>query len=280
MIAILRNLARYVYRHLLPRDAKNCLRLWMMFDERHKPAEVIRSFPERRVMVLAPHMDDEVVACGGTLRKHVLTGAKVTIVFLTDGRAGDPTLRDRNLTATQRRRAEEALSQRRKQESRQAANILGYDDLVFLDRPDGDLTTDVDTKQRIGLLLEQRQPQLIYLPCPLELHPDHWVASRLFAQVVAEGGPEFVPDIVCRAYEAWTPLLPNRLVDITDVFDLKMQALQQFASQLEHVDYVRTTSGLNAFRSVTQDGRGFVEAFYEGTAAQHAQLIQRYDQGQ
>src|SRR5262249_10607426 len=37
------------------------------------------------VVVLAPHIDDETISCGGTLRNHVLKGDKVTIIFLTDG---------------------------------------------------------------------------------------------------------------------------------------------------------------------------------------------------
>ena len=41
-----------------------------------------------RIVVLAPHMDDEVIGCGGTLARHVACGAEVTIVFLTDGRRG------------------------------------------------------------------------------------------------------------------------------------------------------------------------------------------------
>ena len=41
-----------------------------------------------KVMVLAPHMDDETIGCGGTLARHVRAGASVTVVFLTDGRHG------------------------------------------------------------------------------------------------------------------------------------------------------------------------------------------------
>src|ERR1700722_16160488 len=40
------------------------------------------------VVVLAPHMDDEVIGCGGTLARHVAAGAKITVIFLTDGRHG------------------------------------------------------------------------------------------------------------------------------------------------------------------------------------------------
>src|SRR4249920_3854166 len=41
-----------------------------------------------RILVLAPHMDDEVIGCGGTLVRHIRNGAEVTIVFMTNGRYG------------------------------------------------------------------------------------------------------------------------------------------------------------------------------------------------
>jgi hypothetical protein len=42
----------------------------------------------RRIVVLAPHMDDEVIGCGGTLYKHIQGGAIVTVIYMTDGRYG------------------------------------------------------------------------------------------------------------------------------------------------------------------------------------------------
>src|SRR5882757_7184185 len=45
-----------------------------------------------RVVVLAPHMDDETIGCGGTLALHAQRGAEITVVFMTDGRAGSTEL--------------------------------------------------------------------------------------------------------------------------------------------------------------------------------------------
>ena len=270
---VFRAAARLVYRRLLPQGAKNSLRVWTMLDVPDCPPEVVESFDEARVLVLAPHMDDEVVGCGGTLRRHILAGARVTVVFLTDGRSSDPHIAERCHSEAEIREAEAALCVQRKQEAGEAARILGYDDLVFLERPDGALTIDDALVRDVADLIAQRDPQVIYYPCALELHPDHWEASRLLAMLVDAGPSPALAAARCRAYEAWTPLLPNRLVDISDVFDVKLEALRTFTSQLEHVDYVRTTAGLNAYRAMTRDGQGYWEAFYEGTAAQHAELV-------
>ena len=47
-----------------------------------------------RIVVLAPHMDDETLGCGGTIARHVRAGAQVTVIFLTDGRRGGPSCAD------------------------------------------------------------------------------------------------------------------------------------------------------------------------------------------
>jgi len=268
---------RLIYRRLLPRSAKNSLRAWTLFDVPDSPPQVIESFVEASVMVLAPHMDDEVVGCGGTIRRHVLAGARVTVVFLTDGRSSDPNIAKDCHGETEIRAAQAALCERRKLEAGAAARILGYDELIFLDRPDGNLKTDDALIREVADLIAVHDPQVIYYPCVLELHPDHWEASRLLAKVVDAGSPPTLANTLCRAYEAWTPLLPNRLVDISDVFDIKIEALKVFVSQLEHVDYLRTTTGLNAYRAATRDGQGYWEAFFESTAAQHAELVRQLD---
>ena len=67
-----------------------------------------------------------------------------------------------------------------------------------------------------------------------------------------------------------------RRTDITDVVEVKRRALEQFESQLAHVDYVRTLLGLNAYRSIYfQRGRGYAEAFYECTPQVYRDLFER-----
>jgi LmbE family N-acetylglucosaminyl deacetylase len=270
---VFRAVTRFIYRRLLHQDAQNSLRVWTMLDVPNSPPQLVESFDEERVMVLAPHMDDEVVGCGGTLRRHVLSGARITVVFLTDGRDSDPQIAKRCRSEAELREATAALCVRRKQEAELAARVIGYEDLVFLDRPDGALKVDEALVREVTHLINERAPQVIYYPCALENHPDHWAASLLLGRVIDAGQAPVLATTLCRAYEAWTPLPPNRLVEISDVFDIKLEALQSFTSQLEYVDYVRTTTGLNAYRAMTQDGNGYWEAFYEGTAAQHAELV-------
>jgi len=277
---MLRTFARLVYRFLLPRRAKNTLGVYLLLDEQDKFPEAIEDFTADDVLVLAPHMDDEVIGCGGTVRLHVLAGARVTVVFLTDGRKGNTSLYDDStLSSGDIARAEEKLSIERKQESMRAAKILGVQQTVFLDGPDKELDAIPDLVRRVGDIIARCNPQIIYVPSMLEVHPDHWAANRILYEVLVSQSSETWASCILRAYEAWTPLLPNRLADIGDVFDLKTDALRVFESQLAHVDYVRTTRGLNSYRSIHRGrGKGYAEAFFESTPMQYIALYERFEQ--
>ena len=274
----IRSTIRSLYRGLLPRRFKNTLRQWLVLDWKDQPVEVIADFAVGPVLVLAPHMDDEIVGCGGALRKHVLAGVPVTSVIVTDGRRGNPDIyRDASLGKEAIAQAESQMVDRRKQESTAAAEIMGVENLVFLDMPDGNLQPTQSVIDRLIEILNRVKPALIYLPSMLDTHLDHWATSRIFHRCLKAISKDMHPSLRLREYEVWSPLLANRLVDIEDVVDVKRQALLQFKTQLERFDLVHVSLGLNAFRSMYPfKGRGHAEAFYESTPEQYRALVRRF----
>src|SRR5437016_1821426 len=82
------------------------------------------------VMVIAPHPDDEVIGCGGTVIRHVRAGDQVSIIYLTRGERsrGFPWL---SAAQKQARRMKEAIC---------SCSILGVTDTLFLDGVDGNLS--------------------------------------------------------------------------------------------------------------------------------------------
>lgn len=273
---LLKKLVRSAYRSLLPASAKSTLRLYLLLEECDKPPEPVTAFDCGAVVVLAPHMDDEVIGCGGTLRRHALAGCRVTVVFLTDGRRGDPDLYRQDLDPAGLQAREQALAAIRKEESRRAAGILGIAERIHLDAPDGSLAPEPAIVDEITRILAERRPGVVYVPSMLDVHRDHWAANRILAAALdreALRGQRFA----VREYEAWTPLLANRVVDIDEVSAAKFQALEAFESQNRHVDYVHTTRGLNMYRSIYRmGGRGYAEAFYESTPAGYRLLFDRF----
>lgn len=136
--------------------------------------------PEDRVMVLAPHPDDETLAAGGLLQKAVAASAAVHVVCVTDGdnnpwpqRVSEQRWR---ITAADRVR----WGARRRREARAGLACLGVaaDSVRFLGYPDQGLSPllyrgDEDILQTLATEIGQWQPTLLVTPSALDLHPDH-----------------------------------------------------------------------------------------------------------
>jgi LmbE family N-acetylglucosaminyl deacetylase len=216
--------------------------------------------PGSRVLVLAPHMDDETLGCGGSLHRHVLAGETVTVAYLTDGRKGDPALNARPLPTDERERLEEGVVAGRREEARKSAAILGVTDLRFLGNRDQELRVTPHTRRQVRELLVELRPDLVYLPFPTDHHPDHRATNRIF--LAALSACRGIDPPLCCGFEVWAPIQPNCLVDITSVAEVKQRALAQFTSQMTTIDYSRCIMGLHAYRSITHlRGHGFAEAF-------------------
>jgi N-acetylglucosamine malate deacetylase 1 len=205
------------------------------------------------VLVLAPHMDDETIGCGGTLAKHAARGAAVTVVFLTDGGS---------------------LAETRKREAHLALSALGIRRLEFLDAPDGHLNSTPALADRLRAIIGENRFDIVYLPFFLEEHPDHRAAS----QVLLDATQGSHDRLQCLGYEVWTPLFPNCLVNIDETAQLKRAALAQYRSQLAEADYVHTQFGLNAYRSAALLGGTcrYAEAFCALSLEQYRDLHHAY----
>jgi N-acetylglucosamine malate deacetylase 1 len=200
----------------------------------------------------------------------------VTAVYMTDGREGNPDLYRAGLPDSVIANKELALIATRKEESARAAKILGIQELIFLDNPDGKLAPAKAVVQKVRQILQERQPQIVYVPSVLDLHADHWATNQILYLATKEVLFADAWRLVYRGYETWTPLVASRLVDISDVIKTKEQAIEQFASQLVLADFRRTILGLNAYRSLYRSrGHGYAEAFYETTPDLYALLFLR-----
>jgi LmbE family N-acetylglucosaminyl deacetylase len=231
---------------------------------------VITDLSARHVLVLAPHMDDEILGCGGILHKHALAGALVSVVYLTDGRkGGNPEIYQQGLTKAAIADLEEALVVQRKEEAKRAASIIGIQRQIFLDAIDGSLRVSAGLIERLRNILRAEHPDVIYLPSILDLHPDHQVTNRLLYAAMQDLSMNRNRLPLCREYEVWTPLLSNRIIDISEVIDVKSKAIEQFKSQLAQTNYLRTQLALNAYRSLYYGrGFGYAEAFFESNMEQ------------
>jgi LmbE family N-acetylglucosaminyl deacetylase len=212
-----------------------------------------------RVLVLAPHMDDETIGCGGTLALHARAGAHVAVVFLTDGRNGGGGIGALSGAARQRKQLE--LTETRKQEAEHALKTIGIADMRCVGICDGELGGAIEAAaEQLRDILREIQPEIVYVPMFVDQHSDHRAANDVLLSAAAELPFSFT----CAGYEVWTPLFPNCIVRIDSTVALKEAALKHYASQLQDGDYLRAAMGLTAYRSIALHGaRGsHAEAFF------------------
>lgn len=198
-----------------------------------------------RLLVLAPHPDDEAIGCGGLLALHLRERRAVRVVVVTDGARG-------GAAAT------------REQESRRALSALGKNaEIAFLGFPDRGLDDQLAPRLREELV--SFRPDLILVPAPVEIHPDHHALARVFCELVQRDETLFADLAVARVafYEVGQPLRPNAIVDISDVAEMKFGAIAEHKSQLAERNYVAYARGLNAYRAMTLPPKTrYAEAYY------------------
>lgn len=246
-------------RRTLLRQVRDFARTFVRPANSMSGPELVDLPPGGRVLVLSPHFDDDVIGCGGTLARHVRAGHDVSVAYLTDGREGDASIPDKD-----------EVSRLRKEEARRATALLGITRLTCLDEPETKLTANAALLARLRSLFEATTPDLLYLPWFLDNHIDHFETNRVLHALARD----LSQTLMVAAYEVWMPLVPNIVVDISGVADVKRQALTQYETQVRQIDYVATTMGLNQYRAAFRlHGRGYAEAFLLATLPEYISMM-------
>ena len=214
--------------------------------------------PEKaRSLVLAPHQDDESIGCGGTLNLLTRAGGSFDVVYLSDGQAGGKL----GIPVTDGYRKDLQLI--RKKEAEMACAVLGASRLYFLGGTDSQLHLETDLSEKIAELLRQQNYDLIFCPWPHESHSDHAAAFSILQSALRMSPKR---NLKIWPYEVWTPLIPNRIIDISKAFETKRKAISLYKSQMENTDYAEAFTGLARYRSIQVPGAKYAEAFLEGDA--------------
>lgn len=202
-----------------------------------------------RVLVLAPHPDDEAIGAGGLLALLAGRGVRVDAVLASDGEA---TIGARLPT--------HEIARRRRAEFTRSLELLGGRSATALALPDGRLGDHrAELAAGIASALAVTRPDLVLAPWPLERHPDHRAVTSALLDALEAGAGE---DAQVWTYEAHTAIpVPSHVVDVTDTLDAKRAALDVHVTAAEAFD-LRACLGLAAWRSLaTRAGRGAAEAF-------------------
>lgn len=195
-------------------------------------------------LAFIPHPDDEALGCGGLLRRLVMAERKVEVVLVSDG-SGGPS-HPGNLSAA------------RLPEFARSLNVLGVQTHETWLLPDGCLEQVPDLHARIDARIKSSAPDLIIAPWPEDLHPDHAAIGQAVASSLAARAS-------CVAwFEIWSPLTASHVLDVTDVMDIKSQALRAHETALRFGNYLEAMVGLAAYRGINLPYRGapsYAEAY-------------------
>ncbi len=216
------------------------------------------------ILFIGAHPDDLEILCGGTIRLCVEQGHEVWMAVATNGNVGTPTL------------TREEIGAIRKKEATQASEILGAAGLIWLDEDDEWLFNDRRMRVKFIDAIRQSNADVIVTHNPNDYHPDHLATSsgitdaRIPASVrlVETTFPHLkhVPELFYMDSVAGIGFSPQWYVDITSVYDKKMEALRCHDSQNAWVKEIfdHDLTGIAqiqmAFRGI-QSGVRYAEAF-------------------
>lgn len=216
-----------------------------------------------KVLVLAPHCDDEILGCGGTMAKYIDAGVPVYVAMVTNGNLGAPEIFP--VKGTEKVRSE----------ARKAHALLGVTETFFLDFPAPRLDSIPSYKLSIELdkLLKKLEITTLYIPHRGDIHKDHRIT---YESALVASRP--IDDCTVRkiyAYETlseteWAPpfgddaFIPTVFEDISgNYLQQKIDAFKCYQTQLKHFPHSRSVKSievLSNMRGVTV-GISNAEAF-------------------
>ena len=277
---MIRNYLRHIYRNALPllyarsqfklflRSALGDIELRMLAlaSATDYFSDFVRAIPIRApfgksMVVIAPHQDDEAIGCGGALALQVRSGRSPSIVILHDGAGGCEEL---GFTR-------QAMTEMRNEESRRAAAVLAAPPPVFLSH--AVLADDPSQIAELADILIERKADAVFIPFPLDGHPDHRTANYILAGALRKVSW----NVRIFGYEVWGLCIPNVILIIDDVIETKTEMLRCFTFANSALDYTNSTLGLNMFHS-RMLGAGecrYAERFFELPREEYIDLVGR-----
>ncbi len=183
------------------------------------------------ILAIGAHPDDVELSAGGTVAKCVKLGYKVGLLDLTEGETGT--------RGTARIRAEEA---------RDAAAILGVSVRENLRLGDGKFEVNEKNRRKVITIIRQYRPKILLIPHWHERHPDHVHANILSREAWYYAGLAKLETMQNGKKQApWRPnnyfhfmqkyeFEPSFIVDISDVYELRVAAIKAHKSQFYDPD--------------------------------------------
>ena len=196
----------------------------------------------RRALVIAPHPDDEILGCGGTMVRLAAAGAEVHVAIMTKA-------------AAPRFGAE--VSETGRREAEMAHELLRVTSTRLYDFPAAELDAvpHAELNAALGELIATVAPDTVFIPFVGDVHLDHqlvFLSSMVAARPRSGLGPARVLSYETLSETNWyapglTPTFaPNVYVDISEALEPKIAAFKCYASQVKAAPDERSVEAIRA----------------------------------
>lgn len=194
------------------------------------------TYVPERVLVCTPHPDDAEMGVGGTVLNWIREGAEATLVVVTNGDKGSS---DREMTSTK-------LAAMREREQLAAAEVIGWQDVIFLREPDAELEDNLRFREKLVRSIRKIKPDVVMTTDPQKKtfyqHRDHRITGQVTMDAVFPLARDHLnfPDHQEEGLEPhktqflyfWHSDEPDTHIDISETIDLKIEALLKHESQI------------------------------------------------
>ena len=198
----------------------------------------------QNILIILAHPDDPEFFCGATLAKWARAGHHITYLLLTCGDKGF------NPVTTPAHMSPDELCAVRHKEQYAAAKVIGAESVHFMEYPDGYLVPDLNLRREVVREIRRHKPDILVTCDPQTLfavyginHPDHRACGQVVLDAVfpAAGNLAYFSELLEEGFqphmpkEVWCSLTmqPNVTLDVTDMWDTKMQAILEHKTQVQ-----------------------------------------------
>tara|TARA_Y100000741_G_C18243567_1_gene554597 strand:- start:912 stop:1550 length:639 start_codon:yes stop_codon:yes gene_type:complete len=204
-----------------------------------------------KILVIAPHPDDEVLGMGGTIKK-LSPKNDITLLIMTDGASAQY--------------SDKKMIKVRKESCKKSSKILGISEIKFLNFKDMKLDSvpQLEINQEIEKIIKKIQPKIVFTSPKNDLNRDHDVTfnSTLVATRPSSSGVKKVFSYELPGYTK-KPFSPNHYEDITKQFVHKIKAFKMYKSEImkfPHPRSIESIENLAVYRGI-QAGIAKAESF-------------------
>lgn len=219
-----------------------------------RPAMLFKEEKTMKILIIAPHLDDEVLGCGGTIVKHSKRGDEVYLCIVTKAYTPDW--------------SEEYL-EKRKKELEATNGILGIKKTYSLGFPTVKLDT-ISQKELIRAIVEvinKVGPEVVYFPHGGDVNKDHRLVFEATLVATRPAVDSSIKKLLC--YETlsetewgrgFSDFIPNLYEDIDKEFETKLKAMNVYQSEVREFPHPRSLKGISVLAEKRGSEAGLLKA--------------------